>query len=95
MSIKSAAAQAKKKIAPIIPAIIGIIPTILGLLKKKKYVLWYRGPDRQPYLLIDFAIFREGVNPGPGWVKKSGVMSHRQCEKTKHDLWALGPGVKP
>ena len=74
----------------------GVIGPVLGLItalsKKKKCVLWYRGPDRQPYLLIDFAIFRGGVSPGPGWIKKSSPMSRRQCEKTKHDLWALGPG---
>ncbi|MBE3040272.1 MAG: hypothetical protein IMZ62_15860 [Chloroflexi bacterium] len=81
-------------------AMTGIIGPIIGLItalfKHKQFCLWYRGPDRQPYLLIDFAIFREAVNPGPGWIKKSNPMSARQCEKTKHDLWVLGPnGVNP
>ena len=85
--------EAKRKIAEIIPAIIGLIPALLELLKKKKFVLWYHGPDKQPYLLVDFAILRDGVSPGPGWVKKSNAMSHRQCVKAMTDLWALGPGV--
>lgn len=78
----------------VLPGIIAVIGAILpGLLKRKKFVLWYRGPDRQPYLLVDFAIFREGVTLPSPWFRKSAPMSKRQCEKTRDDLWALGPGV--
>lgn len=31
----------KARIAPIIPAVIGLVPTILALFKKKPWVLWY------------------------------------------------------
>jgi hypothetical protein len=42
MSIKS---KVKAKIAPVITGIITILPAIIGLFKKKKYNLWYRGVD--------------------------------------------------
>jgi hypothetical protein len=71
--------------------ILSFIPLLNKLGRKKPFILWYEGPDRKPYLLSHFVILRDGVSPGPGWIKKSGPMSSRQCEKTRDALWMLGP----
>jgi len=71
--------------------LLAVIPFLNKLGRKKPHVLWYEGLDRKPYLLSHFTILREGVSPGPGFVKKSSPMSHRQCEKTRDALWMLGP----
>jgi len=63
----------------------------LKIIGHKKFILWYEGPDHKPYLLSHFAILRDGVSPGPGFIKKSGLMSYRQCKKTRDALWMLGP----
>jgi hypothetical protein len=75
----------------IVSAVLAAIPVLTKLARKKPFVLWYEGPDRKPYLLSHFVILRDGVSPGPGWIKKSGPMSFRQCEKTRKALWMLGP----
>jgi len=75
----------------IIPAILAAIPFLNKLTRKKPFVLWYEGLDRKPYLLSRFTILREGAFPGPGFIKKSGPMSRRQCAKTRDALWMLGP----
>jgi len=71
--------------------LLATIPFLNKLGRKKPFVLWYEGLDHKPYLLSRFVILREGVSPGPGFIKKSGPMSYRQCEKTRDALWMLGP----
>jgi hypothetical protein len=75
----------------IVSDLLAAIPFLNKLGRKKPFVLWFEGPDRKPYLLSHFVILREGVSPGPGFVKKSTPMSYRQCEKTRDALWMLGP----
>lgn len=75
----------------VISAILAAIPLLNKLGRHKPYVLWYEGPDRKPYLLSRFTILRDGVSPGPGFIKKSNPMSARQCAKTRNALWILGP----
>jgi hypothetical protein len=71
--------------------LLALIPLLNKLGKKKRFIVWYMGPDHTPYLLSHFAILRDSVTPGPNWIKKSGPMSFRQCEKTRKALWMLGP----
>ena len=75
----------------VIPIIGPAINLVLKILGRKKFVLWYEGPDRKPYLLSRFVILRDGVSPGPGFIKKSLPMSSRQCKKTRDALWMIGP----
>jgi len=75
----------------IVTGILAAIPILSKLVSKKPFVLWYEGPDRKPYLLSRFVIVREGVSPGPGFIKKSNAMSYRQCKKSRRALWMLGP----
>lgn len=75
----------------VIPIVGPAIDLVLKILGRKKFVLWYEGPDHKPYLLSRFVILRDGASPGPGFVKKSLPMSFRQCKKTRTALWMLGP----